>query len=468
MKNTFPTLLPALALLTLGSCAGTAALSSTESDGIYYSSKDRTSQNVRTVASAATPADEPQSAGDEISNPDYSGGSSRSSSASGDTEYYDSGSSYSARIRRFHQPYYSGFGYGYNDFIYTDPFWYGGPAYMSYSPWGPSYYGGGFYDPFWGPTWGGSYVSINIGFGSPWYRPWRYGHGYGYGYNRGYYDGFYNGYYGGGYGGYGYGGYGGYYGGTLGGSRNVRYAPRGGRSLEATTQGRGSNSGTGTAGNGGRGRVNEGGLVAPGGGGTTNGVVGGSTVAPARGGRVAENSSSLDGTGGVRSGQVRQLSDVEVKEREAKVREAAAGNQSQTGQMDASSPGRVGSNAPETQPQQRAGRGWRVLDNSTGTQTTTSPDYSQPRRARARDIFNSGSGTNQSGAAGQSSEQPVRRQRTYEAPQRTYEAPQRTYEAPQRTYEAPQRSYDSPSRGSSGGGGNSGGGGGRGGRGRVE
>ncbi|HLK98616.1 MAG TPA: hypothetical protein VK364_12670, partial [Hymenobacter sp.] len=264
MKNYFPTLLPALALLTLGSCAGTTALSSTENDGVYYSSQDQTTRNARAVASTTQPAE--AASGDDITNPEYNGQSRGASSSAGGTEYYDEDYAYSSRIRRFHQPYYRGFGYGYNDFIYADPFWYGGPA---YSAWGPGF---GFYDPFWGPNfYGGSFVNINIGFGNPywgWGRPWRNGFGYG-----GFYDGFYGNPYGGFYGGgFGYCGVN-YYGvgGGVGTVRNVRYGPRTSRSAEATTAGRTTTSRNTTTGT--RSRANQGGIVAPGGT-TTSGVVG--------------------------------------------------------------------------------------------------------------------------------------------------------------------------------------------------
>nr|GFC75354.1 hypothetical protein [Tanacetum cinerariifolium] len=42
MKTLFNSALPALALLALGGCATTGAVSSTETDDVYYSSKDRT------------------------------------------------------------------------------------------------------------------------------------------------------------------------------------------------------------------------------------------------------------------------------------------------------------------------------------------------------------------------------------------------------------------------------------------
>jgi hypothetical protein len=459
MKNYFPSLLPALALLTLGSCAGTTALSSSETDGIYYSSQDRTTRNARAAASATQPTE--SASGDDITNPEYNGqDNSSSSAAAGGTEYYDDDYAYSSRIRRFHQPYYRGFGYGYNDFVFADPFWYGGPAY--YSAWGPAF--GGFYDPFWGPNFfGGSYVSIHLGFGNPywgWGRPWGWNRwGWGGGYGRGFYDGYYSGLYGGG---FGYGGFGGtnyYYGGNggTGTVRNVRYGPRNSRSAEATTGGRAATSRNTVS--GGRGRVNEGGIVAPGGTTTTNGVVGNNPGTlgrrDARAVDVATDAAPTTASPTIRGGRER----VRVM------------NQS-TDQIT------TNQNAPDTRYQRMQdaatetpaptptrsyeGRRWRVAqETGSGDQPASAPvsDYSRPRR---RSIFNS----DQSGSD-QSAEQPVRRQarqRTYEAPQRSYEAPQRSYEAPQRSYEAPQRSYEAPQRSyspPSGGGGSRGGGRGR-------
>lgn len=244
MKNFLPALLPALALLTLGGCVGTSALTSTESDGVYYSSKDKTTL----VASAAPASYEEgsyEATTDEAANPDYNGDASSSNARSGSSEYYDEDYGYSTRIRRFHQP-YRGTGLGYYDLAYTDPFWYGGGGYYggAFSPYG------GFYDPFYSPYafGGGSFINIGFGFGNPWARPWRGG----YGYNRGFNDGFYNGYYGG-LGGYGYGGGLGYGGLGYGNGynraytdnrrNNVNVAPRRDRSSQAYNLDRPNNSG---------------------------------------------------------------------------------------------------------------------------------------------------------------------------------------------------------------------------------
>ncbi|UOQ54268.1 hypothetical protein [Hymenobacter cellulosivorans] len=465
MKSILNTVLPAMALLTLGGCASTSALTSTESDGVYYSSKDRTTYNepARSTAAVQNDASEGSSTTDAETNPDYaSSGSSSSSSRSGGSEYYDEDYGYSARIRRFHQPGYRSFNYGYYDPFYADPFWYGGSAFSyyggGYSPygWGPGYYGS-YYDPFYGPYgYGNTAVIINIGFGRPYYNPWGYGYGYGYGYGgygRGYYDGYRNGL---------YSGYGSYYGGTVGSSRSVRYAPRTGRSLEATTDGRAS---TGT--NPGRGRTREGGVANTEGGVNTTGNAAGN-------GRSRERSTD-NPTGGistssgiraeeVNTGRTRTGSEQVQRRSNTAVFTDETGTQVET---------RDRGSVDQTRTTESGGRRWRVVENtgsSNGQQATTTPaypNYSEQRRSRSREAYGSEQPTRQDNTGGQAAEQPARRQRSYESPQQ----PTRTYEAPQRSYEAPQRSYSEPSRSSSPsmGGGSSGGGGGRssgGGRGR--
>ncbi|WP_284438448.1 hypothetical protein [Hymenobacter nitidus] len=452
MKSIFNTVLPAMALLALGGCASTSALTSTESDGVYYSSKDRTTYNepARATASVQDNNTTPQesNASDAETNPDYASSGSRSSSnQSGGSEYYDDDYSYSARIRRFHQPAYRSFSYGYYDPFYSDPFWYGGGAYSyGYSPygWGPSY---GFYDPFYNPYYGGSAVIVNIGFGRPYYNPWRYGYGgygYGGGYGLGYYDGYRNGLY----------QSAGYYGNRgIGTVRNVNYGPRGGRSVEATT----ANGRTTTS--SGRSRsTKEGGIATPVDGATSTGNATGinpswngrgRTQAQAAGG-VTETATPTTTTPNVRTGRSRDGSE-QVLRRNATF-EDERGNAIETTR---------GREQSVEQPRTAEGNGrrWRVVENG-GQQSVPTP--SEQRRR----FGTSGQGEQNNG---QVVEQPVRRQRTYSAPQQQSE---RTYEAPQRTYEAPTRSYSEPSRGSSSpsmGGGNSGGGGGRSsGRGRGE
>lgn len=412
MKKLIHSVLPALTLLTLGGCAGTSALSTTESDGVYFSSKDRVSAPVA-APSAASQADAANPG--DIANPDYT--DNGTSGATSSTEYYDDGYSYASRLRRFHQPTYRGLGMGYYDFAYTDPFWYGGPAYaiMPYGGFGYGYgYGAGFYDPFYSPFYGGgSYISIS--FGRPFYRP--FGYGYGYGYNP--YD--YYGYgYGGGYGGYGFGGLGGrYYGrGYAAPQRSVVTGTRS-RMAEATT---GISDNRGQTVGGSRSRLND--------------VADGNLTVP--GGTPASAPSPTGGRG--------------------RVRESVA-----TGaQPGATVPSdiRTATGAPTEQP--AGGRRWRVLSESNSGATPAPGSYT-PGRGRASAGTSYEGGQPASGNTGE-----TRRQRTYQAPTRTYSEPSQTYSQPSRSSE-PSRSYSPPTRsfdsGSSGGG-STGGGSSSGGRGR--
>lgn len=248
MKNLLTATMPALALLALGGCATSGALTtSTETDGVYYSSSDHTTAAARPAPVAygyGSQGTIPARALDDTTpvnrdttddaNPDYQGGTSQNGYATGSDYYsnsYNSGLSY-YNPSGFNQPYTgpgvstynyapaygaspsyygspmgysSAFGYGYS------PFGYGVSPFMSYgySPfgYGSPYGGGGFYDPFYSPFgYGyGSGLSIGFGFGyggfggfgSPYgygYSPFGYGSPYGYGYGRGYYDSY--GYYG--------------------------------------------------------------------------------------------------------------------------------------------------------------------------------------------------------------------------------------------------------------------------------
>ncbi|RYY19217.1 MAG: hypothetical protein EOO36_06285, partial [Cytophagaceae bacterium] len=246
MKNLLTATLPALALLALGGCATTGAVTSTEDDGVYYSSKDRT-----TVATPPAPAYQrgaydpngsygsatttTQAPADENANPDYQGGSTQSGTASGTDYYDDSYNNNSASPSGFGQPYT---GPGVSTYNYTpnwsvSPSFYGSPygygsglsigygyggGFGGYSPFGYGYPGyAGFYDPFYSPFGYGYGSGFSIGFG--------YGGFGGFGYP--YYSGFGYPYHGGGYGypGYAYGG--GYYGGDYYGggyNRSVIYS----------------------------------------------------------------------------------------------------------------------------------------------------------------------------------------------------------------------------------------------------
>jgi hypothetical protein len=224
MKTLLTATLPALALLALGGCATSGALTtSTETDGVYYSSSDHTTAatpsnlgygNSSTIPARALDDTAPATAATtDDANPDYQGGTS--SDATAGTDYYSNNYN-SYGTSGFGQPYtgpgvssytyspaYSGspsyygspfgyssaFGYGYSPFAFGySPFSYG------YSPFG---YGGGYgryYDPFYSPYGYGSSLSIGFGYGFGGFGGFGYPVGYGYSPFG----------YGGGYGGYGY------------------------------------------------------------------------------------------------------------------------------------------------------------------------------------------------------------------------------------------------------------------------
>lgn len=443
MKKILPPLLPALALLTLGGCATTSTLSTTENDGMYYSAAaDRVTAPAPVATNVPYEEDGQGASAGDVDNPDYVAGAS----AAGEAEYYDDEYYYASRLRRFHSP-YRGIGMGYYDFAYTDPFWYGGPAlgYSPYSAWG-GYGGFGGYDPFFSPWGGYGGVNINIGFGRPWGRPWGLGYGYspfdrfgwgGYGYPGLYGGGYGLGYYGGGYGNGFYGGNGGW--GTVYDrpGRTTTYGPR--RARISDNPGVAAPA-AGTAVNGGRRRVQEGGFTAPG----TNGTVSNGVVAQPNGGsrrRVQEGGFVTPGTTGSS--------------------EAPAGR----ARISRDEAGRV----LTTPTEQSGGRRWRVLESTTGGTgttpgTSTRPyDYGQPTQGgRRRMDVSSGSqsgnpsGT-QSGTQSRVVDQSRRQRSSTPSPARTYSAPERTYSPPTRS--EPSRSSSSFGGGDSGGGRSSGGGG---------
>lgn len=410
MKHIPTTLLPALALLTLGGCATTNGLTTTEPDGIYYSSKDRTTA-VATVATAEQAAD--YAATDDpnaVANPDYQDGRSQARGSASD-EYYDEDFDYAyyARQRR-----YNGLGMGYG-LSYVDPFWYR-PTFVYNDPFLYSPYGGyaysGWYDPFWGPSWYGPAVSLNIGWGWGGWGPYGRYYGYrpyGYGYGNGFYDGYYAGLYGGGY-------YGGYWNGYRGGSRAVDYnrvTPR--RRQDRGVQVVGANPNGG----GGRARVPE-----------------------ATGGRAATYSNgSTDPTPRYR-GRVEGVS--------------------QSAPVGQTKPEQAVSEAPAQQPGR--GRIYRIQENA--NVNATEPDQTggyKPQRARLEE--QAAQPAPQPATEAQPEYQPKpRRQRyvDYGSQQSQQAEPTRR----EQSYEPqPSRSYEQPSRGNGGsnygGGSNNGGGRGR-------
>lgn len=483
MKKHLPAILPALALLTLGGCASSANLASTETDGMYYSAADKV-----TAAPVARRAPLGVGVPGDVANPDYNGSATRgaSSRTAPEEEYYDDDEYYATERPRRNN--YRGGSLGYYSFPYADPFYYGaGYAYSPYGPVGFSPYG--FADPFYRPYgygYGGLNINIGLGFGfgRPFYRPYGYGgyRGYGYdpfygspygnyyGYNGYYGGGYYGGGYGGGYGSYGN-GYGGYYGGLDRVNRNTTYGARRSRTGDGVNRGNVAN-GAAVA-SPGRGRVvQESSFASP-----SNGGAG--TVVPNGRGRVRTpdmSNGAVMGNGQdmntgrvLNNGTVQSAATLDGPSRNARLR-AGQGQQEMAGGT--------------AQPQAGARR-WRVLDNANGgTQpsgggfTNGSQSLDQPQINRGRRTYSNGGneassnggyvaptrrGGSSEGTPGRSYSQPSR---SYSQPSRSYSEPSRAAE-PSRSYSQPSRSYSSPSSGgSSSGGGNSGGGGG-GGRGRV-
>ncbi len=491
MKKHLPAFLPALALLTLGGCATTSNLATTESDGMYYSASDRV-----TAPAVASGAGVAATNPGDIANPDYNGSST---TTRGGDEYYDDDYYYASRLRRFNTP-YRGSSLGYYDFAYTDPFFYGSPVF-AYSPYLPY----GYYDPFARPFYGYGGLSISIGFGygfgRPYYRPIGYGYSYDpYGY--GYYPGSpWGGYYGG-YGGLGYarnyyngGGYyggGSYYGNGNGygnnwnGNNDQPSRPRTGR-RDWVGESR-SASGTPV---GGRGRVQEGGFT------TAPNEQSGLVERPGRGRRVQEMPTS--GTAGnsgrmqAEQGAATLGNDQQVGSRRGRIQEMPNTDTTPPvvgGRRDQASADQSGRNMPGTE--QQGSRRWRVLSNDGGGQPASTADQAGDSRyqRRSRSDWNPAG----SGSAG-SSEQPRRERISENAPSRpsysqpsrssentpsrpSYSQPSRSSESsrparvsePSRSYSEPSRSYSEPSRNSNSNSnsGNSGGSGAGGRRGRVE
>ena len=272
MKKLLTAVLPALALFALGGCAGTSTIASSEDDGVYYSSKDRTTAVARASApaSAAASSTATNSSENEDANPDYRSSTAGTSPArtNGSDQYYDNtytnmrgASSPSAMYYGpgvgYYAPYspYTSINYAYG--------WGGGAC--GFSPY-PCVGYDPFYSPFYSP-YGYGYgfgptVSINFGYGAPFYGG-NYGYGNPYAYGRGFYDPYYyaspyyGGYYGrGGYYGNRYGnrGYGNNFGYTADNQRSRTY----GRRTDRSTNGRVMATGpTGTSTGGGRVRTNE-------------------------------------------------------------------------------------------------------------------------------------------------------------------------------------------------------------------
>lgn len=479
MKNLLTACLPAVALLALGGCAGTSALTSTEDDGVYYSSKDRTSMVVSQVPSLA-----PATTSDEATNPDYNGGTTRQNSqGSGSDQYYDNTYTYMRGVPSYSSATYYGPGVNY----YT-PYTPYTSLNMGYG-WGGAYGMSPFgYDPFYSPFYGyGSGMSISFGFGRPWGYGGFGGYGYspyGYGYGGGFYDPFYynSRFYGGYYGGGGYYGnnyYGGnyYYGNNYyGGNRNYG----GGY---ANDNGRGRTSGHRTD------RTSEGrNNVSSSGGVTSSGPSGvtGSGGGRVRSEKVSPNSNvpqSMPNTMANERGRVRSeelkansgaMTDQPVDTYRNRPRQMDAVAKPQYRDMDPAT-NTVGAQPMQDQTTRGEGRGrFRTAD----AQPQSMPDQMQPAASQPQEgqrrrggFFQNvlGEPINNTGRAADAAQPRQRtydqpRQQTYSQPQqRVYEQPrQQTYEQPrQQTYEQPQRSSSQPSYSAPSYGGGGGGGGGR-------
>ena len=459
MKNLLTAFLPALALLALGGCASTAGLATSEDDGVYYSSQDRT-----TAVASAAPAQEPAPSANEAANPDYNGNTAGAPARqnSGSDEYYDNTYTYMRGVPSYgvrdYMPYSPYTSINYNSYAWGGGWGGNAWAFPSYGAFDPFY--GSLYSPFYSPFGFNSGLSIGCGFG----RPWGFGgyggrgfgqpYGFGGGFGGGFYDPFYfnSPFYGGFY------GQGAYYGNNFGygnrgfnnnnnryyGNENVRRSTSGhrtdrlsdGRYSSGNATGSGNNSGV-TNGNS---RMRTDGAIAT----TPNEQL--ATPAPGNTRMRTEGVSSPQ-TRTEGYNQPRRQSRMSEQPVYRDMNQPADGTR---GTRDGYYGGRQQSAEPGT---------------TQGEPTQPERTATQPEGRRRGDFFQSAP-TQPSGTT-EAAEQP-RQQRTYEQPrqQRTYEQPreqqrQQTYEQPQRSYEQPQQrsepSYSAPSNG----GGNNGGGGGR-------
>ena len=180
MKNSLTAILPALGLLALSGCAGTGAIATSEDDGVYYSSKDRTTAVARPAAQTynqpyasgnSAPATAAPAPTDEATNPDYNG--SASNQSAGNNQYYDdSNAGYStSKVYPNGTPNYDYYTPGVTNYapIAYAPYTVIAPSPYLYSPYGYStVWADPFYNPYYSPYYGyGSGVSISIGFGRP-------------------------------------------------------------------------------------------------------------------------------------------------------------------------------------------------------------------------------------------------------------------------------------------------------------
>ena len=461
MKNLLTAPLSALALLALGGCATSGALTtSTETDGVYYSSSDHTTAVAPPAqvysGSGNIPAraldDTVPAATTDDANPDYQGGTSRGY-ASGTDYYsnsYNDGLSYYTPSG-FNQPYagpgvssynYSP-GWAVSPSFYGSPFGYGaglamGYGYSPYAMGGFGYpYGGGFYDSFYSPFYSpygfgyGSSLSIGFGYGFGGFGGFGYPYG-GYGYPYGY-----GGY---GYAPYGYRGYGGSYGygGYAGYAGEARYR----NSAPRTVRGGSVANGYAPAG------INNGNVYI--GNGRRSGAVytsGGRAAAPGTTTAPGYNPGAAGNNGGYNNATTVMPT-----------------------RRDGGGGGNVVGNPTYSNPGGRAD-GYAAPN----TSTAGAPQGTGRRGGFFNGFFGNGNGEgNATGSANPGGNYSQPQRRSYSQPQgmseNGYSQPQRSYQQPQqqmpqrRTFEsAPQRSFSQPAYGGGGGGGSFGGGGGGGG-----
>ncbi len=174
------------------SCSSTRMSGYSTEDELYGGSVKRTYVTDNSTEDYATPQPEatgsfepdpstqyemPVSGGSDFYTDDYYGGDAP---ITNEEVYYDD-FAYASRIRRFRR----GYGTGYYDPYYTDPYWYTLDAlyltsalYSSYA-WGYPTWSVG-WSPWWGWSagWSWGYAGPYWGYGGVW-RPWRYGYGYG-------------------------------------------------------------------------------------------------------------------------------------------------------------------------------------------------------------------------------------------------------------------------------------------------
>ena len=274
MKNIDKLLfIPLFAALAAG-CSSPVAFQTSEYDDVYYSSKDKTIIQDKTVASTtpeAPASKEVVTEENSVPNPEYS----EKNSGTGNTysnrdyanadDYYSDDYLYSSQLRRSYAPYRSGLSY--YDLANTDYYWYNRNPYLyGRSAFYDPFYS--YYDPFYSPYYDYGfrspriYTGLTVVIG----RPYPYYGGYG-GYYGGnpYYGGFNGGWYGGGYNNHYYANSG-WYRNDTNSANKVQYGPRRERS-GVPGDNAGNNNGARPRGDiGGVAPGGGGGVVAPGGG----------------------------------------------------------------------------------------------------------------------------------------------------------------------------------------------------------